>query len=255
MLLTRLGNKKQISNDIYPYFPPHRMRITLFFGAGGMYFNTPKSKYNIINDLDDDITNLFLMVTEKPNQLIDSIYSMPISKTLLNHWKTNIPQDPVTKAARFLLLSNFTYLGKGDTIRFGVGKEKETLIPKIKKTLAYLGDDRIMNEDFRNVVKKVSFSKNLITRDQSMIYLDPVYLGTSHYYRVPTWTEEDSFDCFNIMSNEGIPAAMSEFDHPFILSEAKKRGFTVIPIKKRLNIKGEALEVLITNYKPQCFLF
>ena len=124
MLLTRLGNKKSLSEKIYPYFPYHKMRITLFFGAGGMYFNTPKSKYNIINDLDDDITNLYLVVSEEPNQLIDAIYSVPISKSLLKYWRTYTPKDPIQKAVRFLLLSNFTYLGKGDTIRFGVGKER-----------------------------------------------------------------------------------------------------------------------------------
>ena len=57
------------------------------------------------------------------------------------------------------------------------------------------------------------------------------------------------------MSNEGIPAAMSEFDHPFILSEAKKRGFKVIPIKERQNIKNRRIEILVTNYSPANLLF
>lgn len=255
MLLNRLGNKKDLSAMIYPYFPKHKMRVTLFFGAGGMYFNTPKSKYNVLNDLDDDITNLYLIVTEESDKLIEALKTVPISKSLITYWRKVLPADPVQKAVRFLLLSNFTYLGKGDTIRYGVGKEKENLISRIKMTLNYLGDDRIMNEDFRNVIKKISFSKGVLTKDETFIYLDPIYLDTDHWYKVPSWSEEDSFDCFEIMNNEGIPAAMSEFDHPFILSEAKKRGFTVIPIKRRRNIKSKALEILITNYNPQNFLF
>ena len=254
-MLTRLGNKKGLADKIYTHFPNHRMRITLFFGAGGMYFNTPKSKFNIINDLDDDITNLYLVVTEKSDELIDAICAIPISKTLLKFWRKKIPEAPVQRAVRFLLLSNFTYLGKGDTIRFGVGKEKENLIANITKTLTYFGDDRIMNEDFRNVIKKVSFSKTTLAKEDSFIYLDPVYLGTEHYYRVPAWKEEDTFDCFEIMSREGIPAAMSAFSHPFILHEAQKRDFNIIPIKARHNIKGKALEILVTNYSPQNILF
>lgn len=255
MILTRLGNKKSLSSGIYQYFPPHKMRITLFFGAGGMYFNTPKAKYNIINDLDDDVTNLYLVVSERPEELIESISTMPVSKSLLDHWKNNTPLDPVLKACRFLLMSNFTYLGKGDTIRFSVGNEKKNIIPKIKETLSYLGDDRIMNEDFRNVIEKISFYDTVLKREESFIYLDPVYLDTTHYYKVPTWTKDDTFDCFEIMSNEGIPAAMSEFDHPFILDEAKKRDFRVFHVKNRRNIGNRRKEILITNYTPNGLLF
>jgi DNA adenine methylase len=250
MLLSRLGNKKKVAKKLYQYFPPHRLRITLFFGAGGMFFNTPRSKFNVINDLDDDVTNLFLVVSSSPDELIEALTYTPISSSLLKHWRKEIPADPVLKAVRFLLLSNFTYLGKGDSIRFGVGDSKEKVIARIKQTHLNLGDAKIMNEDFRNVIRKISFYPTVLKKEEAFVYLDPVYLGTEHYYRVPKWTEEDTYDCFEIMSNEGIKAAMSEFDHPFILKEAKRRGFTVIPICNRRNIKNYKNEVLVINYEP-----
>lgn len=52
MILRRLGNKQAIAHKIIPYFPPHKIYIEPFFGAGGMFFNKPKAKYNIVNDLD-----------------------------------------------------------------------------------------------------------------------------------------------------------------------------------------------------------
>jgi len=255
MVLTRLGNKKAMSSTIYDLFPPHRLRITLFFGAGGIFFNTPRAKFNILNDLDDNITNLFLVISERPDELIDTVSSMPISSTLLKHWKSNIPDCPVQKAARFLLISNFTYLGKGDTIRFGVGCEKDRLIPRIKETFLRLGDARIMCEDFRDVIGKISFYPSVLKREESFIYLDPVYLGTTHFYKVPKWTQDDTYDCFQIMDKEGIPAAMSEFDHPFVIEQAKRFGYIVTPIANRRNIKNTRQEVLITNYRPQNLLF
>ena len=54
MILRRLGNKKKIAKEIQKYFPPHKIYIEPFFGAGGMFFNKPKAKYNIVNDLDSD---------------------------------------------------------------------------------------------------------------------------------------------------------------------------------------------------------
>lgn len=255
MVLTRLGNKKGNADKLYQYFPPHKLRITPFFGAGGAFFNTPRAKYNVINDLDDDVTNLYLVISTQTEELIDAVTTMPISSSLLRHWQDNIPADPVLKAARFLLISNFSYLGKGNTIKYGVGNEKENLIPRIKETYLSLGDTRIMNVDFREVIPKISFYPTVVKREESFIYMDPVYLDTCHFYRVPKWTEQDTYDCFEIMRTEGIPAAMSEFDHPFILDQAKRCRFHIIPIKRRRNINNDRNEILVTNYRPQALLF
>ena len=59
MILRRLGNKAKIAAKIQAYFPQHDLYIEPFFGAGGMFFNKPKAKYNIVNDLDSDVFNLF----------------------------------------------------------------------------------------------------------------------------------------------------------------------------------------------------
>ena len=54
MILRRLGNKQAIAQDIIKYFPEHKIYIEPFFGAGGMFFNKPKAKYNIVNDLENE---------------------------------------------------------------------------------------------------------------------------------------------------------------------------------------------------------
>jgi len=50
MILRRLGNKKKIAHKIQAHFPEHKIYIEPFFGAGGMFFNKPKAKYNIVNN-------------------------------------------------------------------------------------------------------------------------------------------------------------------------------------------------------------
>ena len=49
MILRRLGNKQAIAEKIQTYFPAHKIYIEPFFGAGGMFFNKRKAKYNIVN--------------------------------------------------------------------------------------------------------------------------------------------------------------------------------------------------------------
>ena len=42
---------------------------------------------------------------------------------------------------------------------------------------------------------------------------------------------------------------MSEFDHPFILEQAKERNLNVIIIGERGNLKNFRTEILVTNYQ------
>lgn len=252
MVLTRLGNKKNIAMDIYKHFPDHKMRVDLFFGAGGAFFNMPRAKYNILNDFDDDVTNLFLIIQNQKEELKRAIELMPISQTLVKHWKNNREIVPLKKAIRFLLLSNFTYLGKGDTLRLGLDNTKKILLKNIEPTFEALQDVKITTNDFREVIAKLSFSKKVLSKQDTFLFLDPIYIETEHYYNVPKWTVDDTLDCFNIMETSGINSGMCEFDHPIILAEAKKRNFNIIPIKERQNIKNRKKEIFITNYEsPQ----
>ena len=84
MLLRRLGNKSKISMKIQSYFPPHKIYIEPFFGAGGMLFNKSKSKYNIVNDLDSEVFNLYQVVKNKHKELKEAFDLMPISSDLFN---------------------------------------------------------------------------------------------------------------------------------------------------------------------------
>lgn len=249
MILTRLGNKRRLAMSLYEHFPHHRMRIELFFGAGGSYFYMPPAKYAILNDLDDDVTNLYTVILNNKSDLIQAIELMPISTSLVKYWKPKTEMDPIKKALRFLLLSNFTYLGKGDTLRLGLDNAKESLITRIEPTFLQLKNAKITNFDFREVIGKISFSEGLNDKSSAFVYLDPVYLDTDHYYKVPKWTSTDTEDCFKIMANSGIKCAMSEFAHEQVMDFASDYKMNVIKIKERQNIKSRSQEILITNYR------
>ncbi len=248
-MLTRPGNKSSLAHIIYSHFPVHKMRIELFFGAGGAYLNMPKPKYAVLNDADDDVVNLYEVLIDHKEELRAAIEILPISSTLVHKWKRIRFEDPIKKAVRFLLLSNFTYLGKGDTLRLGLYNSKKSLLLSIDETFLALKDAKISGYDFRKVLPKISFSKGLCTKQDAFIYMDPIYHETEHFYKVTEWTWTDTLDCFGIMTDSGIRTAMSEFDHPDILREANKRNLTIIPIKERQNIKNRRTEILILNYQ------
>ena len=255
VMLTRLGNKTQLAPEIFSHFPAHKMRIIYFFGAGGDFFTMPKAKYNILNDFDDDVTNLYLIVQNKEMKqiLIKEIEILPISSTLVKYWKNNRESDPIKKAVRFLLLSNFTYLGKGDTLRLGLDNSRKQLIKSVEPCFLALHNCQISTLDFRELLSKISFSETVLAKKDALNYLDPIYYESEHTYNVPKWKLKDSLDCLDIAVNSGINTAISEFNHPTIIKEAKKRDLNIINIgSPKRNIKNKKQNILITNYdKPQ----
>lgn len=254
MILRRLGNKSAIAKEIQKHFPPHKIYIEPFFGAGGMFFNKPKAKYNIVNDLDSDVFNLFMVVMNQKDELEKAFYQMPIHSDLLNYWKQNQENDPIKKALRFLFLASFTYLSKGDTIQASfVDNSKNILYENISKTNEFLFGVTFLNFDFRKFFKAIK-TRSDIELENGFIYADPPYVLTDDNYS-HSFTEQDSNDLFDCLQETRCKFAMSEFDNPFILQQAKERNFNVITIGERQNLKNRRTEILVTNYKNYPSLF
>lgn len=245
MILRRLGNKKKIADKIQTYFPPHKIYIEPFFGAGGMFFNKPKAKYNIVNDLDSDVFNLFQVVMNQKEELEKAFYMMPIHSDLLDYWKANEETDPIKKALRFLFLSNLTWMGKMGTLDLGT-KNKAQTSDYFNDTFDLLNEVKFCNFGFSKFIKSIQFYQS--NPLDCFTYNDGPYLDTDDNYS-NSFTEQDSFDLFEANQNTGCKWAMSEFDHPFILEQAKQRGLNVHIIGERQNLKNRRVEILVTNYK------
>ena len=262
MILRRLGNKQAIAMEIKQYFPEHRFYIEPFFGAGGMFFNKPKAKYNILNDIDSDVCNLFQVVLNNKEDLKKTFKLMPIHSDLLDYWKNNQESEPLKKALRFLFISNFTLNGTGTSIRHqvssgagGVKDFKDTFDLEIENTFKILYDCNFTNFDFRKFLTKLGFQKDgRNDEDKTFIYADPPYIGTNDNYS-HSFTEQDSIDLFNCLQATGCKFAMSEFDNKFILQQAKERNLNVHIIGERQNLKNRRTEILITNYQIAPDLF
>ena len=111
------------------------------------------------------------------------------------------------------------------------------------------------NMDFRDFLKNIAFIQDgRNDEDKAFIYADPPYLETSNNYK-NGFSELDSNDLFDSIGDIGCKYAMSEFNHPFILEQAKQRNLNVITIGERQNIKNRRTEILVTNYKNHATLF
>lgn len=247
MILRRLGNKKKLLPKLLPLFPQHRIFIEPFFGTGSVFFGKPKAKYNIVNDLDSDVYNLFQVVMRKRKELEQKFYQMPIHSDLLEYWKKNQETDEVLKALRFLLLSNLTFMGKGDTLKVGAESHKQPFYKYIDATFEMLEGVQFMNKDFEKFFKSYSL-RSETEKQKTFIYCDPPYLGTVNNYS-NGFTEEDSMRLFDCLEDTGCKFGMSEFDDEFIINQAKERGLYIHYLGERRNLGNRRVEIYICNYK------
>lgn len=257
MILRRNGNKSQLAAKILPHFPVHKIYVEPFFGAGGMFFNKPKVKYNFLNDIDNDVFNLFMVVKNHKDELYHRIDQMPIHASLMKYWKKQQEIDPIWKAVRFLFISNFTYLSKGYNIKFTADNSKQILLDRIEPTFKYMADAKFMCVDFRQVLKQISFhdKMQLCSRGDSFIYSDAPYLGTDGWYTHNSNEIEDVTDHMNLLVDSDIRFGMSEFDNEIIMDMATERKLNIITIGERRNLKNRRTEILITNFNSQPKMF
>lgn len=253
MILNRLGNKTRISQDIIQYFPVHRTFIDMFFGAGGIFFNKPLADYNFCNDIDDDVFNLWTVFQKRKDELVTAIEILPISENLFKHWKDNYEDDPINKAIRFLLLSNFGYMGKPNTLHFSqsAGDQRKNLLSKVEPTLKRLAACRFMNCDFRDCLKKIEYRD---LENDHFVYADPPYINTGNAYS-NNFTEQDTKDLFELLASSGLKFAISEFNNDFVMSLANDYKLNIITIGERQNMKNRRTEILVTNYAKPKTLF
>jgi len=252
MILRRLGNKSKIAETIIAKFPKHKIYIEPFFGAGGMYFNKPKAHCNIMNDLDSDVFNLFQVTGTKKDELEKAFLTMPKHQDLLKYWIDNEETNDIRKALRFLFLSNYTFLGSGAGLRLSSRNDVGQLYKGLKETNEMLFEVQFTNMDFRKFIPSISIEDK--DRPRTFIYCDPPYLETSNNY-VSGFTEEDSGDLFKILIESKCKFAMSEFNHPFILEQAKEYNLNVDIVGERMNLKNRRVEILVTNYQNAPTLF
>ncbi len=246
MILRRLGNKSKLAKKIQRHFPNHTQYVEMFFGAGGMFFNKKESLYNVCNDLDNEVYNLFCVVKKYKDKLIEAIIKVPIHQTLFKEWFKKEETDCVWRAARFLMYSNFSLLGGSTNVSFTQANPKRILLFQIEETFIKIQNVFFMSVDFRKVIPQLSF-RSKIERDFTFIYADPPYLNTTNNYNLSKWTKQDFFDLITICKNTDLKMAISEFDSPEVLKMVK--GLNIINIGQRRTILNRNSEILITNYK------
>jgi DNA adenine methylase len=175
------GAKSKLLSQLIEYLPQNiDTYYEPFLGSGAMLFyilHTYNVKKAYVSDINAELINTFIMVKEKPHELIELLkeYQNNHSKEYYYKIRDEVPKDKLKLAARFIYLNKTCFNGlyrvnsKG-LFNVPIGSYKSPTIlqeDKIMKASKILKNVEFSVGDYNNIISKV--------KKGDFVYLDPPY--------------------------------------------------------------------------------
>jgi len=200
-LVSRPGGKSRMVKFIMPILnkTPHKLYCEPFAGGAAILLATPPGKREIINDLDNELINLYRQVKHHRQEVIRSLRLLPESRELFEEQMSKIRDPYVTeiqKAAAFAYV-NFYCFG-ADNKTFGIKRIGFS-------TRSFL--DRKLIEFSKRIdrvtVEHVSWERCIALYDcpEALFFCDPPYTKCGQIGAYDAWTTEDVIKLHETLSN------------------------------------------------------
>lgn len=193
--LDYFGGKWKMASKIIQHFPEHKTFVDVFCGAASITLRKPRSKNEIINDLNGELTSFFAILRDRNFELMHKLKATPYSRD--EYYKCREPSDDALEQARRTVVKS--WFGIGDSLDnetgFRVslsqgGSTTEPWVTYVDYLHMYANRLRgviIENLDYREVLSRYD-------KPDTLFYLDPPYLESTrskkHAYK-HDWKLED----------------------------------------------------------------
>lgn len=255
-----IGGKKSLRELIVPLFPRYYERYIEVFGGGGwiLFHKPPGNDFEVYNDFNSLLVNLYRCVRDRPNELMDALQYVLNSredfefvKNILAHGQQakECKASDVQKAAWFYQLIRYSY-ASGLTSFGSQPHDIRSNFLLIEQAHRRLAKVVIENKDCEKLIRQYD-------RPVSFFYLDPPYFETESYYQnvgEDGFTEKDhvrlrdallSIEGKFLLSYNDCEFIRSLYDAPSIQMESHTR---INNIKQRYDNGAQFPELLIANY-------
>ncbi len=246
-----VGGKKALRESIVLRLPQDCDRYVEVFGGGGwvLFYKAP-SKFEVYNDFNPNLANLYRCVRDCPKELCEQLTYTLNSRTDFEHIrkvlhsKTVIPD--VKRAAYFFQIIRESYASGLDSF----GAQPHNMwrnFPPIHQASERLQTVVIENKDFEKLIKQYD-------RPNTIFYLDPPYYDTEDYYEDVGFTKADHIRLRDALMQISGKFLLSYNDCPEIRELYSKSGIMIESATRLSNIaqRYEAgkqyPELLISNY-------
>lgn len=245
------GSKDHLAEWIIATMPTHDTYVEVFGGAAGVLFSKPRSKYEIYNDINDDLTQFFQVLRDRTDDLAEWLQAVPYSRSQYESWVADFhqgirPDNPIERAGQFFSLRYMQYLGVSNTpngFKTRAKRSPARTFNNAKQRLHAVADRFkqviIENRDYRKILSKYDD-----TSVDVLFYADPPYIGSEQHY-VDEFDHSDFVDCLKAVDSDWI---VSYTTIPEGLED-----FTVLERQDRHRMRRSSDDVserLICNFDP-----
>lgn len=247
-----VGGKKALRDEILARFPiDYKRYIEVFGGAGWVLFHKPPGNdFEVFNDFNGNLVNLYRCVREQPEQLKDELRYLLNSRLDFEYMKKILHSQAVLpevrRAAYYYALIRYSYAAGTSTF----GSQPHAMwnnFPLIEAAAGRLQKVIVENKDCKKLIAQYD-------RTESFFYCDPPYYQADQYYES---VSADGFDhqglaetLFGIkgkflLSYNDCPYIRELYTHPGIVIEGTTR---LSNIAQRYDNGKQYPELLISNY-------
>lgn len=241
-----MGGKYSLRKEIFKRFPlKFDKYIEVFGGVAWLLFYKDQKGYEIYNDYNSELVNLFKIAKYHTPELQRQLSFTLNSRELFNEMKNNYIIDGLTdiqRATRFFLLIKQSYRSRLKT--YGcIKKDVNSVIENLDNIQKRLSTVIIENKDFEDLIKTYD-------RESSFFYLDPPYYKSEKYYEIK-FLENDHKRLYEILKNIKGKFLLSYNDCDYINNLYKD--FKIEHMSRSNNLsssykKNNYNELLISNY-------
>lgn len=254
------GSKNRIADWIISFMPSHHSYLEPFAGSLAVLFNKTPSKIETVNDLDEDIVNLFQLIRNNPSGLAEAISLTPYSRSEYEDVFIKAEGDSIEKARRFLVKCWQSFGFRQNHYKVGwkrdiAGREAayalkawNSLPGWVMEAATRLKDIQIENMDAVELIKQYNSPGVLI-------YCDPPYVLSTRqgkHYR-HEMTDSEHIRLIEAIQNHNGPVLLSGYDNAIYQSMLSE--WHMETINARASHNKPRLECLWMNFKPHATLF
>jgi DNA adenine methylase len=250
-----VGGKKALREIIAGMFPVEYERYIEVFGGGGwvLFHKPPGSDFEVYNDFNGLLTNLYRCVRDRPDELIGQLRYVLNSREDFERIRSALARDSpasaAERAARFYQIIRHSY---ASGLKSYAGRPHDIWadFPLIARAHRRLGKVVIENQDFERLIRHYD-------RRTSFFYCDPPYFETEGYYQnigEDGFTERDHIRLRDALMRIEGRFLLSYNDCSFVreLYGAPDLCITEVSclnsIKQRYDAGAQFDELLIANY-------
>lgn len=253
-LLRYPGSKQRIAPWIIENIHSHHSYLEPYFGGGAILFNKEPSRIETVNDLDNDVVNLFRVIREKKDDLIESIVQTPYARTEYDD-AFRKDADTITdiEKARIFLIRSMQ--GHGFRVYEKCGWKKDVYGREAAYAVRYWNDlpEAITQIALRLKMVQIEHKPAVdlikaFNHDNVLIYVDPPYVlstRTRKQYR-HEMTDQDHVELLETLLLHKGYVMLSGYDND-IYSDYLQ-GWRKISVPARAENNLPRTEVLWMNY-------